>query len=292
MDYLLNFAGNRFKAIILLMGLLGFGVLEARAVTSPYVTTQTDVPLNQATNDSINGLLPYFSSHTPQESGSVSRLVDAASATSPNANVILGPDNAWVEVAWNFGAPPAGHVWRLDRLDAWIIAGDNLRKGYRAEIFVSTDGNNFTVVSNSLHWAGLTQNSRFNHVRYDFPNNYIAGATNTMDRFPVKGFQYLRFNSRGDSISGTDWQTRFVEMDIWVSPVPVKFSSVQRDSNGDVTLGWDAILGRTYHLEYKNDLGETDWTHLTAVTTSTETGSYIDTTSGGASRLYRLVLQP
>jgi hypothetical protein len=193
----------------------------AGAVTSPYVTVQQNVPLNQSTTDSVNGVLPYFNSHTIAE-GSLFSLTDATSANSPSANVILGPDNTWVGVAWDFGAPDPGNVWRLDRVDIWIAGSDNLRKGFRGDLSVSQTGDqgDFTVIPNSLHHEALSQHENFNYLRYDFPEQFIAGGAPDQDRYPVIDFQYLRLNSRGDGISGTDWQPRYVEIDIWVSQIP------------------------------------------------------------------------
>jgi len=271
---------------------------KAHAATSPYATVQTNVPLNQATNDSINGILPYFVSHTTVE-GPVDTLIDATSTNTPDGNVILGPDNTWVGVAWDFGDPAEGFVWKLSRIDVWISAGDELRRGIRADFSVSSTGgvDEFTVISNSLHWAALSQNSQFNYLRYDFPDQFIAGATNNMDRYPVNGFRYLRLNSRGDSPSGgVDWQTRFAELDVWVTQIPSPdrpvFSSVKREPNGDVTLNWSAILGRTYNLEYKTDLNQSSWIFLEAIVADSETESAVDESTAGSQRFYRVGLQP
>lgn len=208
---------------------IGSGLISVSTVsaaTSPYVTEQVNVPLNQATDDTVNGILPYYNSH-PVVEGTLAGLTDASSATSPAASVILGPDNDWVGVAWDFGEPPEGQIWQLDRFDVWIHGGDDLRKGYRADLSVSLTGNpdDFQIIPNSLHWQDLSQNDQFNHIRYDFPEEFIAGDKPANDRYPVTDFRYLRLNSRGATVKNeegvdVDWQTRFVEVDIWVSAVP------------------------------------------------------------------------
>ena len=208
---------------------IGFGLIAVSTVsaaTSPYVTEEVNVPLNQATNDSVNGILPYSISHGVVE-GSLASLSDATSATSPTANVIIGPENTWVGITWDFGAPPEDKIWRLDRFDVWIHGGDNYRKGYRADLSVSLTGNvdDFQIIPNSLHWQDLSKNDQFNHIRYDFPEEFIAGDKPENDQYPVMDFQYLRLNSRGATVKneeGVDvsWQPRFVEIDIWVSAVP------------------------------------------------------------------------
>lgn len=274
-------------------------VPAAYAVTSPYVTEEINVPLNQATDDTVNGLLPYFVSHETVE-GPVSRLTDAASASAPGENVILGPDNTWVGVAWDFGDPPEGFVWRLDRFDAWIAGGDNLRRGYRADISVSLTGqiDDFEVVPNTLHWAGLTQNAQHNHIRYDFPAGYIAGTSVGQDRYPVMGFRYLRFNSLGDRINNVDWQTRFVEIDIWVTAIPSPNNSPEihrlswAPADNRLDFSWNAILGRTYEVLYHTDLGGTDWTPLQTTNARSARLSFTDSTTADDRRFYRVMLQP
>jgi hypothetical protein len=296
-DSLRNFGSIPALFALFITGAVAFQPQQALAVTSPYVTQQTNVPLNQASSDTVNGVVPFFS-HSVVEGGTET-LTDATSPNTPDGNVILGPDNTWVGVTWDFGAPPAGYVWRLDRFDAWISAGDNLRKGYQADLSVSSTGdvNDFSIIPNSKHWVGLSQNDNFNHIRYDFPTNFIAsGVTNTMDRYPVEGFRYLRLNSRGDSISGTDWQTRFVEIDIWVTAIPdpetPRITSITH-AGGDVTLSWNAIEGRSYTVEYKSEFDGSGWSILDARLAGSTTETFTDSaTSGGPQRFYQVVLQP
>ncbi len=242
------------------------------AATSPYVTQEINVPLAQATDDSVNGVLPFFWSHDVLE-GQIESLTDAVSASSPTASVIVGPENTWVGIAWDFGDPPAGHVWRLDRFDAWIAGGDNLRKGYRADLSVSLSGfiDDFWIIPNSMHWADLKQNDQFNHIRYDFPDKFILGNKPDNDRYPVMGFRFLRLNSRGAQVDGKDWQTRFVEIDIWVTavPLPEEGPVIHRltwnPTNQMLGFSWDAILGRYYEVQSNTDPGNPNWTPLETI---------------------------
>jgi len=287
-------------AFILTAGLLSFGVQKIKAATSPYVTEETNVPLNQSTNDSINGVLPFFVSDTPLEGGSADRLTDATSTNTPTSNVILGPENTWVGVAWDFGEPPEGFIWKLDRVDAWIAGEDYLRKGYRADLSVSLTGgvDDFAIITNSLHWSGLTQNAQFNHIRYDFPSEFVAGANPDMDKYPVSGFRYLRLNSRGDNPNGDgtpDWQTRFVEFDVWVSPIPGPdtpvISTPTRAQNGDVVFTWNAIPSRTYEVNYKTNLLQPDWIALDSIIPDSEIGSVTNNAGNDPERYYRVILK-
>ncbi len=64
-------------------------------------------------------------------------------------------------------------------------------------------------------------------------------------------------------------------------------------SNQVVTLSWNAISNRTYHVEFKNDLSETNWTPLvTNIVANGETAATTDAVSTNAQRLYRIVLLP
>lgn len=289
-----------FKLSLILIIGFSFGDI-AQSATSPYVTSRTNVPLDQAVDDSINGVLPYFASHTPQEGGSVASLTDAISPTAPTGNVILGPDNTWLGVAWDFGEPAPGMIWKLDRMDIWIAAADNLRKGYRADLSVSVSGdvNDFQIIPNSYHWEGLTENSQFNHIRYDFPDEFIEAVNEhgepipDQHKYPVTGFRYLRFNSRGDGINGVDWQPRYVEIDVWVSQVsgpsdvPV-IESYERDESGNVHLAWSAVPGRTYAVERTEALTES-WTTLDYVYAEGTTASFSDFSPPQSQGFYRVV---
>ena len=275
-----------------------FVTQNVHGISSPYATVQTNVPLSQATSDNINGLLPYFNSHTPLE-GNIASISDATSTSAPDANVIIGPDNTWVGVAWDFGDPGVGYMWRLDRIDVWIAAGDNLRKGIQADFSVSNSGNvdEFTVIPNSKHWDALSQNEQFNHVRYDFPPTFIAGAEASSDRYPVKNFRYLRLNSRGDSINGVDWQSRFVEVDAFATKIPTPSDppviySVRRSNTNDIVIDWAAFSGRTYNVEYKTNLNQAEWINFTTVVADADMESVTNAAPAGSQRFYRLVLEP
>jgi len=66
------------------------------------------------------------------------------------------------------------------------------------------------------------------------------------------------------------------------------------ETNG-ITLGWNAIPGLTYRLQFKNDLGDPIWTDLpggdiTATNSLTFTFDYGAATNG--SRFYRLIALP
>jgi len=64
-------------------------------------------------------------------------------------------------------------------------------------------------------------------------------------------------------------------------------------SNNVVTLNWGALAGRTYGVEYKISLSETDWLPLaTNIVASSSSASASDMVGTNTQRLYRIVLQP
>lgn len=168
------------------------------------MTQQTNVPLNQSTDDGINNVLPYFVSHGVVE-GSISSLTDATSSDLPIGDVIVGPDNELVGIAWNFGTPDPGMVWQLDRVDIWIAGYDNFRKGFHGDLSYSLSGdvNDFTVIPSSEHLDSLSENANYNHIRYDFPAELVTD------------FQYIRLN-----LLNSENKPRIVEVDMWVSQIP------------------------------------------------------------------------
>jgi hypothetical protein len=61
-------------------------------------------------------------------------------------------------------------------------------------------------------------------------------------------------------------------------------------AGGNATLTWNAGSGVTYRVQYKNDLGDANWTNLLPDVTATgSTASFADT-SGFAQRFYRILV--
>jgi hypothetical protein len=69
---------------------------------------------------------------------------------------------------------------------------------------------------------------------------------------------------------------------------PVVFSA-----NGQTILEWSAVSGRTYRLEFKEDLEEPAWQTVGQITASASTASLVDSSPvKGSQRFYRVVLLP
>lgn len=65
-------------------------------------------------------------------------------------------------------------------------------------------------------------------------------------------------------------------------------------SGGEKKLLWSAVPGKTYRVQFKNNVTDASWTELPGiVTASSTTASAEDSTAGSAShRFYRVVLGP
>jgi hypothetical protein len=84
---------------------------------------------------------------------------------------------------------------------------------------------------------------------------------------------------------------------LWSSQLPAfsqspVITSISRNESGDVLLSWTAIPGRTYAVEHKSDLTQSDWNTVDVIVAQSETESLLDNSSGDSQRFYRMILQP
>ncbi|HKQ38951.1 MAG TPA: lamin tail domain-containing protein [Verrucomicrobiae bacterium] len=79
-----------------------------------------------------------------------------------------------------------------------------------------------------------------------------------------------------------------------VTIAEVRVLSIEYDSAAGVTLTWSAQAGKTYRVEYKNDLADSSWTPVSGeVVAFFEIGSKTDDTIASVGqRFYRVVLLP
>lgn len=79
---------------------------------------------------------------------------------------------------------------------------------------------------------------------------------------------------------------------VTVTADPVVIVEVTAVTANSVALSWGAVAGKTYRVQFKNDLSEANWNDVPGdVTASGSTASKVDTTLGGsAQRFYRIVL--
>jgi hypothetical protein len=91
--------------------------------------------------------------------------------------------------------------------------------------------------------------------------------------------------------NGTPVLDDFENVVVRVLSLP-SFAVPTRNGN-ELTLSWAASVGRTYRIEYKNDLNAPNWTPLGPnLTATSETLSITDDISGSPQRFYQLVLLP
>ncbi len=73
---------------------------------------------------------------------------------------------------------------------------------------------------------------------------------------------------------------------------PPKIQSVTQ-ANGQVTLTWDAIAGRSYRVQYKDDLNQSAWTDLTGdIIAVSSSAAKTDSSGMVAQRFYRILALP
>ena len=76
------------------------------------------------------------------------------------------------------------------------------------------------------------------------------------------------------------------------SDLPCSIQSVT-ESNGEVTLTWDAIPGQSYRVQYKSDLNESVWNDLSGdVVAAGESASKTDASGLVEQRFYRILVLP
>jgi len=68
-------------------------------------------------------------------------------------------------------------------------------------------------------------------------------------------------------------------------PVPLNSSTL---TNGDFACSWAAIAGRTYRIQWKQQLSDTAWMDLTNVTAAASSASFTEPATA-TRRFYRVV---
>jgi hypothetical protein len=64
-------------------------------------------------------------------------------------------------------------------------------------------------------------------------------------------------------------------------------------NGNNFTFSWTALVNRNYTLQYTGDLGNTNWTTLTNLTSALPVLTVTDTTApANTNRFYRLMLNP
>ncbi|MEO6033682.1 MAG: Ig-like domain-containing protein, partial [Verrucomicrobiota bacterium] len=75
--------------------------------------------------------------------------------------------------------------------------------------------------------------------------------------------------------------------------VPPPTIRIEIAANGEITLTWDAIPGRSYRVQYKNDLNQASWESLRADVTAAESfASKTDSSGFSDQRYYRILVLP
>lgn len=172
------------------------------------------VPLEQATNDAINGIKGYAIPLGKNEKTDISWLSDAVSEKFP------ADDNGGFagEVVWNLGDNINPEERELKEISVWIKSDDKERCDYSGmfeisdggKIFFPLEGSYTNVNFHELFGRGFS--GTFNNVRYTFE----PGA--------VTGFKYLKFKAFPSAQSHIE--SRFVEVDVFVDRIKPSYPKV------------------------------------------------------------------
>jgi hypothetical protein len=78
-----------------------------------------------------------------------------------------------------------------------------------------------------------------------------------------------------------------------VPNAPAPFIQSITASNGNVVITWSSVAGRSYQLQYKNDLNATNWNNITPNVLATGPASSVTNNPGNATlQVYRVGLMP
>jgi subtilase family serine protease len=97
-----------------------------------------------------------------------------------------------------------------------------------------------------------------------------------------------------DSNGATGWYVDTIKI---TSSVPICCAAApvitsETLSGNILTMVWSSVAGRTYQVQYKTGLGQTNWTLLTTVVAAGSTSSTTDLITSGRQRFYRVLLLP
>ncbi|MGC9035413.1 MAG: hypothetical protein ACP5K7_06195 [Verrucomicrobiia bacterium] len=178
------------------------------------VVIRHGVPLEQSTNDAINGIKGIGIPLGKVEKIDVSWLSDAVSENYP------ADDNGGFagEVVWDLGGNIGAEERELKEISVWIRSDDKEHCDYSGmfeisdggKIFFPLEGSYTNVYFYELFGRGFS--GTFNNVRYYFE----PGA--------VSGFRYLKFKAFPSLRSHSE--SRFVELDVFVNRIKPSYPKV------------------------------------------------------------------
>jgi hypothetical protein len=88
----------------------------------------------------------------------------------------------------------------------------------------------------------------------------------------------------------TNYQVTLVDGTLTIFGPPLL--QVVTESNGTITLNWNATAGQSYQVQYTTALNPPDWTNLVIITATSSTATVSDALSSSTQRFYRIVWLP
>jgi hypothetical protein len=247
---------------------------ELATLTITNTATDTDLPANTLSYQLVGG--PTNASISA--SGIISWMPNEAQGPGTNTITTVVTDN---------GSPPMSATNRFNVIVQEVNSAPVL-----------------SPISDQIAFAGFQLTVTNSATDLDFPANILTfslepGAPALAAIDPSTGL--FTWRPATDQVPGTNTVTIRVTDDgvpsaidtqsfkIVVAPPPVIESIVP--TNGDVRLDWSAIVGRSYRLQFKSDLIETNWNNLSGDVTATDsTATKTDTSVSGTQRYYRVNL--
>jgi uncharacterized repeat protein (TIGR02543 family) len=217
------------------------------------------------------------------------------------------------------GTAPLFYQWEQN---GFVLPGKTAPNLVLANVQLSDSGYYDVIVSNALGTvrsmgANLTVGPPSAPTIFAQPSSAIIpiGGSNTFsvqaDGIPTPSYQWLRYGTNlpgatGSSLMLTNIQVAdagpysvyvFNSAGSTTSQVATltvgnsEITAALTVSNGTVNLVWNALVGRDYQVEYKDDLEVTSWSNLPPVITATTTSaSTVDVSGNSQRRYYRIEL--
>ena len=74
-----------------------------------------------------------------------------------------------------------------------------------------------------------------------------------------------------------------------IAPGALQITGVTLSLAGAITLDWATQPGKTYQVQFKNDLNEVSWHDIGAPTTNQPGATFTDPIGSSAQRFYRII---
>jgi hypothetical protein len=188
----------------------------------------------------------------------------------------------------NVQATNAGNYSVVVSNRAGVVTSSNAVLAINTPPSISTQPQGLTVITgNSAPFSVGASGAATLCYQWRFKGTNIPGATaSSYTRSNVQtndagNYMVVVTNSLGSVTSSPAMLTAL--------SAPLTIASIIR-SNGSVVLSWQSVSGKTYRVDYKNNLTDTSWTALPSNVIATGPSSSRTDSANAPRRFYRLVM--